>query len=206
MAAQLYFTGSERGACKGIQGTLSIQKAQSGLFLHRVRKCHNHPYHWMFPSSLLITWVSLLSLVVLQTIQSRQRLKNITVTYIFNHLSFPSAQLLCFVTPLQGQQKKALARGPPPCDPAKYNGLKTLLSVTVEHFLSAILYSTYTNVFRYSCGAPLLLHFLCILYNIWFHDVNSSMQWGWCETHLSCNPKPRPIFHHVAVVTQQCTL
>lgn len=41
---------------------------------------------------------------------------------------FPLHNFFIFMTPLQGQQKKALARGLTPCDPVKYNELQTLLS------------------------------------------------------------------------------
>lgn len=105
-----------------IQGTLSIQKIWPWSFLHTVKKCHSHPYHRMFPSSLLIAWVVLLSLVVLKTVQIMQRWKNIRLSYTFSaSCPFPFAQLFCFLRPLQGQQEGALARAPLHCDPTKYS-------------------------------------------------------------------------------------
>lgn len=167
MTAQPYFIRSERWAWKCIQGTLSIQKIWSWTFLHTVKEWHSLPYHWMFPSSLLITWVALLSWVFLKTVQIIQRGKNIKQSYTFStSCLFPSTQLVCFLRPLWGQQEKALARGQLHCDLTRYNGLKTLLSVTVEHFRLVILYSAYVNVFNYSLGFALFPYFLYILYNV----------------------------------------
>lgn len=184
--AQLYFIGSERWAWKCIQGTLSIQKFWSLSFLPTVKKGHSHPYHWMFPSSLLITWVVLLSVVVLKTVQIIQRGKNIRQSYTFSTSCLsPSAQPFCFLRPLWGEQEKALVRDHFIVILQNIMGWKQL-PVSVEHFHLVILYSAYVNVFNYSCGFALFLYSLCILCNIWLHDTNSSSQWGWCVTHLPC--------------------
>lgn len=124
-----------------------------------------------------------------------------TVTHIFNHLPFSPCTTLCFLSPLWEQQEKALAKGLLHHDPIKHSGLKSLLSVTAEHFCLVILYSTYVNVFNYSCGFALFLYFLCILHNILLRAVNCSSKAD--VKHIyPAKPKTGPVFHHVAVVAQ----
>lgn len=155
MTAQLYFIETERWACKCIQGTLSIQKIWPWSFLHTVKKCHSHPYHRMFPSSLLIAWVVLLSLVVLKTVQIMQRWKNIRLSYTFLascpfplHNSFASWDLCRDSRREHWQEAHFIVIL------QNIVGLK-VLSLTLEHFYLVILYSTDVNVFNFIPGFAL---------------------------------------------------
>ena len=136
-----------------------------------------------------------------------QRWKNIRQSYTFStSSSFSSAKFFCFLRPLWGQQEKALVSRTLHCDPTKYDGLKTVLSLTAEHFCLATLHRAYINVFNYSRGFALfritfvfLIMFGCMM---WVPVASEAD-----VKHIyPAKPKTGSTFHRVAVVTQQCTL